>query len=191
MKTMRTLALSLILVAMGLAYACDSDGDDDGHDVAENHDDTAEHEDAEGEDTLHSAVEDACVHLQTGPFEPVTAAGSADGAPQITPGHKTNEVTLAAEGGFLTLTVDDHGEFLVATTVALAVTLADEDGNEIAPEQSPDVSDHCAAIATAHTFHLDGGSYALSFTSDGDTTELDLFVGQLGDSHHDEDEEHK
>ena len=127
--------------------------------------------------------------MQTGPFEAVTATESADGAPEITPGHLVNEVTLTGGAGFLTLTVDEHGEFLVASPTVVTLALADAEGAAVEPEESPDVSDECAAIETAHVFHIEAGSYTLSLAADSAITDLDLFVGHMGDHDHDHESE--
>lgn len=189
MKTLNTLLLALALALLAVSFGCDSDGESGVTDVVTSGEDVATHDHEEGEDTLHDMVEDACVHMQTGPFEAVTAAESADGAPEITPGHLVNEVTLTAGAGFLTLTVDEHGEFLVASSSVATIALADTDGAPVAPEESPDVSDDCAAIVTAHVFHIEAGSYTLSLAADGDTTDLDLFVGHMGHHEHDTESE--
>lgn len=179
------LLLSLTLLAFGALAACDSDSSDDeaGLDVV-----TGD-EDVEEEDPLAEMVGDACVHLQTGPFEAVTAAADAAGAPEITPGHLVNEVTLMDGAGFLTLTVEEHGEFLVASSTVVTLALTDAEGAAVEPEASPDVSGECAAIATAHVFHIEEGSYILSLTADSAITDFDLFVGHMGDHEHEHESE--
>ncbi len=176
---MKTLKFSCLLLIGALALAaCESEGAGAATDVVVEHDHGAEHE-----DPLHEAAEHACLHFQTGPFAPVSTGASAAEAPSISPGHSAHEVTLAGGEDVLNLNIAEHGEYIVLLTAPVAITLTDGAGAAVAPEQSPDLSEACAAIAAAHVFHLEAGIYLLSFTSDGATTDFDLIIEALAHEH--------
>lgn len=183
---------SLFLLALAACESDDGNGGGGGSDT-QGGSDTAQTADThDDEDPLAAAAEDGCVHLQTGPFEAVTAGGAADEtAPTVAVGHLTHTVTLAADGsaGYVQLTVAEDAEYLFAATRAVTLAVQGADGTPLAAEETPDLSEHCAAIVSAWVFDLAPGTYYVSLQSAAES-ELDLYVNELGEHAHEDGETH-
>lgn len=170
---------SLLTIALSVTLCVAACADDHDHDHA--------HEEGE----THSAVEEACEHVVSGPFVDVEAADTADAAPSATHEHSAVNVTLPADPddsamqmGYVTFEADEAADFAFFLSADVAFAILDASGNEVEIEETEAVSE-CDEVAVEHVAELEIGTYTLLL---GPTTEtlVSLVVEEAnheGDDH--------
>jgi hypothetical protein len=131
-------------------------------------------------DDVHGE-EHGCIHLDQGPFVPVTAAASADTAPVLDMVHTAYELTLQEAGGgshdgFIRYESAENAAFYVFLSEDVDVSFADAQGNAITPEgtcEAAPCSSVCGLIENKYKLDLAAGQTTLSF---GPTPTHDLLV---------------
>jgi hypothetical protein len=112
-------------------------------------------------------LEDACEHMEDGPFEPTTAVadGSVDGAMLTT--HTRWNIDLIAvdggNGGSVSFAPAEAGEFLFALASDVPMMVFDATGAEVVLETPPADAGECSLATTVHAVDTAVGTYTVSF----------------------------
>lgn len=156
--------------------------------------DAHEHEhDAGAADPLVELAGNACFHFQAGPFETVAAAADTAAAAEAAVGHHLHEVALTefdgGRGGYLRVTVAEHGEVFVALSRDITFVVLSPDGlSEIPPEKTLDLSAACAAMRAVRVYDLAPGAYLARLGPSDTEGRVDLLaIGLAGDHEHGEE----
>lgn len=154
MKKHLSIALALVL---GMSLTACGDEHDDHED--NNH---ANHTNVE------TPEEEACEHMEEGPFQDVTAAEDSTGTLEnIAVPHTRMDVALAGEGadrgGVVSFEASEAGEYTFYLSQDVGFELADSNAMVLTPEASAGPVSLCAtAILATHTFDLQVGTYTIT-----------------------------
>jgi len=134
--------------------------------------------------------EDACEHLQNGPFNDVTAASDTAGAPDVSAAHTAHRIGLPAAGsgggggaagsgfayqGYVAFAPDEAGEIIFFFDDDLTLAVSDSNAQPVDIEESCDpaaCSQACTEIEARHAVDLTVGTFYLHLGADADRVTL-------------------
>lgn len=112
---------------------------------------------------------EACEHLASGPYTPVTATATSTGAPAIADDHMAYTITLPAGGagnsGFVSFAAAELGYYGVFFDQAVTATFTTSAGAPITPAESTTSSPACAEVRGRYMVPLEVGTAFLELSS--------------------------
>ncbi len=172
-------------LALSFLFTTTACGDEENHD---NHEEN--HENHDSEENPH---EEACLHMQNGPSEAITANAEKDlsALPDATKEHTRVDITLVTgadfgedNGGYVRYEAEETGDYAIFVSADVALEITDGD-TTIAFEEEGEAVTECTEVSVANLVELEAGkSYQIKI---GPTSETEVrLVIEHGEHEHEE-----